>query len=125
MTLSRTTPLRRTKPMAKSKKRMASRNPAQTAKRRKRRPRVSASTRREMLEEAGYQCTEDVRIPPPAFGYAATMVRCPETEALEIHHEHYKQTKENPKDGLKVVCRYHHHLLESQLRPWNVGRLGR
>jgi hypothetical protein len=83
-----------------------------------------------MLDEAGHQCTERIEV-----SWASTVgddwypgpryVRCPEKEPLEIHHEHYKQTPTSPKAGLKVVCRSHHHLLESRLRPWNAGRTGR
>jgi hypothetical protein len=112
--LRRSSLSRSTKPMNKV-------NPEQKARRKARRPRLTASVRKAVLERDGHQCTERIAW----WGSPLRPLRCPETECLEVHHEHYKQTPENPLDGLKLLCRYHHHLLESQIRPWNRGRLGR
>jgi hypothetical protein len=95
-------------------------NPIRQAKRRKRRPRVTAAESRAIRKEAGYQCTFVYSDPAPVFGSGVYDPRCPETEHLEIHHGDYKKGGKR-----QLLCRYHHHLLESQLRPWNINRLGR
>jgi hypothetical protein len=115
--LRRSSLSRSTKPIPKVNRR-------QHAARQKRRPKVTASVRRQMLEKYGHQCTYEMNLVHPVFG-VWDHYRCTMTETLEVHHEHYKQTPADPLNGLRLLCRYHHHLLESQLRPWNAGRLGR
>ena len=45
-------------------------------------------------------------------------LRCTETEHLEGHHDAYDPPR------IRMLCRRHHALTESQLRPWNKNRLG-
>lgn len=54
--------------------------------------------------------------------YEENGVRCIATTYLQAHHKSYKRfTKEQPED-LMCLCKAHHELIESQLRPWNRRR---
>lgn len=46
-------------------------------------------------------------------------LRCDVTDSLEGHHDSYDPPR------IRMLCRRHHELTESELRPWNKGRLGR
>lgn len=98
------------------KTRMKRTNPEKLKKRRSRKPRLKASVRREALTEAGHQCTYQMRLPS-----WVGLIRCQETENLQVHETKYPATV----DDCVVLCRWHHALVESRLRPWNRGRLGR
>lgn len=117
-------PIKRHTKMPPRTSRLRSVNPAQTAKRRKRKPRLKASVRREALKLAGHQCTYVAYVTTmPALNHelAGYYVRCPETESLHVHEKKYPADVEH----CVVLCKMHHYELESRLRPWNVGRLGR
>lgn len=76
--------------------------------------------RRAVLARDGHQCAYTA---PFRIGEASGLLRCSETEGLQIHHIRYDQGDDIA--WLTTLCRSHHELLESKLRPWNRNRLGR
>jgi hypothetical protein len=118
------TELKRFTPISLSKSPIRKVNTERLAKRRKRKPKLKAAVRKEALRLADYQCTYVAYVTTmPALNHelAGYYVRCPETESLHVHEKKYPADVED----CVVLCEMHHMQLESQLRPWNRGRLGR
>lgn len=80
----------------------------------------SKAARQAALERAGGRC----EYPQARIGMRLDdlPIRCTATENLECHHVHYQRAgNENPDDFL-VLCKEHHHLIESRQRPYNRNR---
>lgn len=88
----------------------------------------SKAIRRERLEFCRGRCEAGAWVQSSGSGWQRVerFERCTvmhnDPDPLECHHVHYQRAGHELLDDVRMYCKRHHDLVESEVRPWNQNR---